>query len=117
MGVNLETDALRFFEEGGMERAGFNVVARTLAGGSGFEQVTVDFSGDVKVRLGGGEAKETRVLLSELERLTTTLQNAQLKSLPRTIPTQQQGARRFFFNHFDGARTRTGSGRCPRPST
>lgn len=107
MGVNLETDALRFFEEGGMERAGFNVVARTLAGGSGFEQVTVDFSGDVKVRLGGGDAKETRVLLAELERLTTTLQNAQLKSLPRSIPTQQQGARRFFFNHFDGARKRT----------
>lgn len=107
MGIDLEKDALRFFEEGGMERVGFNVLARTLTGAPGFEQVTVDFSGDVKVRMGGGDAKETRVLLAELERLSTTLQNAQLKSLPRNIPTQQQGTRRFFFNHFDGARKRT----------
>ncbi|MCO5170718.1 MAG: hypothetical protein M9894_30680 [Planctomycetes bacterium] len=106
-GIDLARDQLRFFEEGGMERVGFNVIARTLAGEGAFEQVTVDFTGDVKVRMGSGEPKKTRLLLSELDRMAIVAQNSQIKSLPRTVPTQQLGGRRFFFNHFDGARRRT----------
>ncbi len=106
-GIDLNRDLLRFHEEGGMERVGFNVIARTLAGQSGFEQLTVDFNGDVKVRMGNGEPKKTRLLLSELDRLSTVVQNSQIRSLPRTIPTQQYGGQRFFYNHFDSARRRT----------
>ncbi|MBX3467472.1 MAG: hypothetical protein KF878_11325 [Planctomycetes bacterium] len=105
-GIDLSKDQLRFFEEGGMDRVGFNVISRTLTG-SAFEQVTVDFTGDVKVRRGPGEPKKTRLLLSELDRMAVVVQNSQIKSLPRTLPTQQLGGTRFFFNHFDGARRRT----------
>lgn len=107
LGIDLARDQLRFFEEGGMERVGFNVIARTLAGQGGFEQVTVDFTGDVKVRAGSGEPKKTRLLLSELDLLSAAVQNSQIRSLPRTIPTQQYGGRRFFYNHFDSGRRRT----------
>lgn len=106
-GIDLTRDQIRFYEEGGMERVGFNVIARTLAGQSGFEQVTVDFNGDVKVRLGSGEPKKTRILVAELERLATAVQNSQIRSLPRTVPSQAYGGQRFFYNHFDLARRRT----------
>jgi hypothetical protein len=107
IGIDLAREQLRFFEEGGVERVGFNVISKAVAGQGAFEQVTVDFTGDVKVRLGGGEPKETRVLLAELDRLATCVQNAQMKSLPRTIPTQQFGGKKFFYNFFDTARKRS----------
>jgi hypothetical protein len=106
-GMDLAVDQVRFYEEGGQDRVGFNVVSRSLMAQGQFEQVTVDYSGDVKVRAGGSEARETRVLLSELDRLATCVRNANLPGLPRTIPTTQYGGKRFSYNFFDRSRKRT----------
>jgi hypothetical protein len=107
LGIKLEQDQIRFYEDGGMDRVGFNIVARTLAMKGGFQQLTVDYAGNIKVRKGAGDAKETRVLLSELERLSTCARNATLPQLPRTIPTEQYSGQQFVYTYFDATRRKS----------
>lgn len=98
----------RFFEVGGEDRAGFNAIARTLTGGAGFQNHMVEFDGTVRAPGGNrDEKRQTRLTMAELERLSLAVRNAQLATLPKTIPTEALDAQRFRYSLFDARKKRT----------